>query len=230
MNCNRVKRILAAGEGEGSTPGEQGQVRLHLARCHSCVAASQQYARTRQELKALPALKPPAHLATTLRILASRDRARRLAGETVPTPWAEWAASLRFRASLMMRPLAVPVAGGLLSAILLFGLVFPNFMPLRHDGGFDVPTMLSTEPIFVGMGPFGFGEDEVVVDIIVDGQGRFVAYSLPPGQPWANDPAARKALENALLFTRFSPGTTFGLPASSKIRFTLRRSHIDVRG
>lgn len=230
MNCNRVKRILAAGEGESLAPGERSQVRLHLARCRSCVAVSEQYARTRQGLRAMPALKPPPHLLTTLRILASRDRARRLAGAGDTAPWAQWLAGIRFRAGLMMRPLAVPVAGGLLSAMLLFGLLLPNFMPLRHSGGFDVPTMLSTEPIFVGMGPFGFGEDEVVVDLIVDGQGRFVAYSLPDGQPWADDPGARKAVENALLFTRFAPGTTFGLPASSKIRFTLRRSHIDVRG
>jgi hypothetical protein len=191
---------------------------------------SRQYESTRAALKALPALKPPPYLLTTLRVLASRDQARRVSGETLPAPWAEWVARVKFRARLVMRPLAVPVAGGLASALLLFGLVMPNFMSLRHDAGFDVPTILSTGPIFVGMGPFGFGEDEIVVDLTVDGQGRFVDYSLPDGQDWANDPDVRKAVENALLFTRFSPGTTFGLPASSKVRFTLRRSHIDVRG
>ncbi|HSW49646.1 MAG TPA: hypothetical protein VLH09_05690 [Bryobacteraceae bacterium] len=142
-----------------------------------------------------------------------------------------WLLRARLWTDAMMRPLALPMAGGLLSAVILFALVVPNFFaPHRITRNADVPTMLSTEPIFVGMGPFGFGGDEVVVDLIVDSQGRFVEYSIPSGQAWVNDPGARRSVENALLFTRFSPGTTFGKPASSRVRITLRRSFVDVRG
>jgi hypothetical protein len=194
------------------------------------MALSQQYVREKAALRALPVLTPPRHLITALRVLASRDRARRLAGEGLASPLAGGLARLRFQLDLLMRPLALPLAGGLVSALVLFALVVPTFMPHRIVSGWDVPTVLSTEPIFVGMGPFGFGEDEVMVDLTVDSQGRFVDYSLPDGQAWVNNPEARRAVENALLFTRFSPGTTFGLPASAKVRITLRRSHIDVRG
>jgi hypothetical protein len=90
--------------------------------------------------------------------------------------------------------------------------------------------MLSTEPIFMGMGPFGFGDDEVTVDVTLDSQGRFVEYSTPKGQAWVKDPGIRRSVENTLLFTQFSPGTRFGKPASSKVRVNLRRSRIDVRG
>jgi hypothetical protein len=41
---------------------------------------------------------------------------------------------------------------------------------------------------------------------------------------------ARRSLENALLFTQFTPGTMFGQPASARVRITLRRSEIEVRG
>jgi hypothetical protein len=137
----------------------------------------------------------------------------------------------RFWTEAMMRPLALPLAGGLVSAVILFALVVPSFFaPHRVTHIADVPTMLSTEPIFVGMGPFGFSGDEVVVDLTLDSQGRFVEYSIPSGQAWVKDPGARRSVENALLFTRFSPGTTFGRAASSKVRITLRRSFIDVRG
>jgi hypothetical protein len=143
-----------------------------------------------------------------------------------------WLVRTRFWADAMMKPLALPLAGGLISAVVLFMLVVPSFFAATRGIArtTDVPTMLSTEPIFVGMGPFAFGGDEVVVELTVDSQGRFVTYSIPSGQSWVQDPGARRTVENALLFTRFAPGTTFGKPASAKVRITLRRSIIDVRG
>jgi len=132
----------------------------------------------------------------------------------------------------LMRPLALPVAGGLLSAVVLFGLVVPNFFaPHPVSNSADVPTVLSSEPNFVGLGPFGFTvEEPFAVDVKLDSQGRFVDYSLPGSQAWTKDPEVRRSIENALLFTRISPGTTFGQPASSSIRIIIRRSYIDVRG
>jgi hypothetical protein len=231
MHCYRVRRLLAGYCDDGLSSEERQAVRTHLALCRSCAALSQQYVRGRAALRALPALAPPKHLLTALRILASRESARRSSGARFQGSLARWAVRTRLQTQALMRPLALPLAGGLLSAVLLFGLVVPNFFaPHRVSHSADVPTMLSTEPSFVGMGPFGFGGDEVVVDLTVDSQGRFVDYSIPAGQSWVKDPEARRSIENALLFTRFSPGTTFGQPALSKIRITLRRSYIDVRG
>ncbi len=231
MHCHRVRRLLAGYCDHSLSADERQAVRAHLARCRSCAALSQQYVRGREALRALPVLAPPKHLRISLRILASRESARRRLGEGLQVSLRKWALRTRLEAEALMRPLALPLAGGLLSAVILFGLVVPNFFaPHRISHAADVPTMLSTEPSFVGMGPFGFGEDEVVVDLTVDSQGRFVDYSLPDGQTWVKDPEARRSVENALLFTRFSPGTTFGQPALSKIRITLRRSYIDVRG
>ncbi len=231
MDCYRVRRSLA-GVCDGSlSPDERREIRLHLARCHNCASLSQQYVRERQALRALPVLRPPAHLLASLRILASRERARREFGIGMPGAVNRWLVRTRLWMDAMMKPLALPLAGGLVSAVVLFALVVPNFFaPHRITHAADVPTMLSTEPIFVGMGPFGFGGDEVVVELTVDSQGRFVTYSIPNGQSLVQDPGARRSIENALLFARFSPGTTFGRAAASKLRITLRRSIIDVRG
>ncbi len=230
MNCYRVRRILAQ-YCDGTLPtGDERRVQSHLALCPSCMTARQQYARSRAVLQALPVLRPPLHLLPSLRALASCERARRLEGNRLSGRASQWLAAFRLRASLLMRPLALPLAGGLISALILFALLMPGFAPSRAATSSDVPTMLSTEPIFVGMGPFGFTDDEVIVDLMVDSQGRFVDYSLPSGQAWVKDPETRRTVENALLFTRFSPGTTFFRPSSGKVRITLRRSHIDVRG
>jgi hypothetical protein len=122
------------------------------------------------------------------------------------------------------------MAGGLLSAMILFGLLAPSFAQHQNPNIADVPTALSTEAAFIGMGPFGFTDDLVTVDVTVDAHGRVVDYSTPDGQAWVKNPEARRIVENALLFAEFSPGTTFGRASFAKVRITLRRSQIDVKG
>ncbi len=232
MNCYRVRRLLAACCDDNPLPRKQReQVRLHLDECQSCSLAYQQYVRDKAALRSLPVRKPPAHLLANLRVVAAQERARRLARQYDFPVVAVWLARVRLWFHSMMRPLALPATGGLVSAVVLFALVLPNFFPLNHgNGSWDVPTVLSSSPTFLGMGPFFFNGEEAVVDVTLDSQGRFVDYSIPGRQEWAKDPEARRSIENALLFTRFSPGTTFGQPSLSRIRITLRRSYIDVRG
>jgi hypothetical protein len=230
MSCYRVRHTLAA-FCDGDVSLEQSrEVRLHLAGCPSCASLYRQFARARAALRALPVLTPPGDLLTRLRVLASRERARILSPAWLPYVWGDWAPRARIWVNGMMRPVALPMAGGLLSAIFLFGLLAPSFALHENPKIADVPTMLSTEATFVGMGPFGLTDDLVTVIAVVDGQGRMVDYSTPDGQSWVKDPEARRIIENALLFVRFSPGTTFGKPAYARVRITLRRSEINVRG
>jgi hypothetical protein len=131
----------------------------------------------------------------------------------------------------MMRPFALPMAGGLASAIILFALVAPSFALPAHSKIADVPTVLSTGATLLGMGPFGFTGDNITIDVSVDSRGSITGYSSPDGQQeWLNDAEVRRSVENALLFARISPGTTFGRPVSGSVRIMLRRSLIDVKG
>ena len=114
--------------------------------------------------------------------------------------------------------------------MVLFAVLAPSFAPHNNPRVADVPTTLSTGALFLGMGPFGFSGDMVTLDVTVDSAGRLVDYSAVDGQAWANDPGVRRSVENALLFSHFSPGTRFGRPALAKMRITLSRSQIDVKG
>jgi len=230
MDCYKVRRNLAAYCEGGLSPGERQDICVHLAGCRNCTSLSLQFLRMRAALRALPVLVPPPHLATSLRVLASHAQARRISAAGVTAMLAHWGSRTRFWVNEMMRPVALPLAGGLVSAMVLFALLAPNLAPKYGRNIADVPTMLSAEATFVGMGPFGFADDEVTVDVTVDGQGRMVDYSTPEGQAWVKNPGARRSVENALLFAEFSPGTTFGTPAFAKIRITLRRSQIDIKG
>lgn len=177
-------------------------------------------------LRDLPARVPPPGLRTSLRVLASRER-QRLLGRQGGVAWRD-----RFSlfASNLMRPLALPFAGGVFSTVVLFSMWLVPTYPLRGDSTFDVPTILTTEATVKGTAPIGAGGGDVVVDVTIDGQGRMVDYTVVSGRNALNSEALRRNLENMLLFTVFTPATAFGQPTSGKMRLSLRTSHIDVKG
>ena len=184
----------------------------------------------RESLRGLQRLAPPSTLRDRLRVLASRESQRRRRRLNMDALLAHWREETLFRWNMLMRPVAVPFAGGIVSAIILFGLLAPGFAVQRSSIG-DVPTGLTTEAAL----QFSFNlaaspAHDIVVDVEIDDQGRLVDYSIPKGQAWANDAAMVRSLENLLLCTKFTPATLFGQPASGRIRITLRRSHMEVRG
>src|SRR5690242_10465503 len=91
-------------------------------------------------LRSLPARVPPPALRTKLLVLASRELQRRRLGR-----WQRWTVGLRDNAQNMMRPLALPLAGGVFSAIVLFSTFFGSTYPLQAPRNADVPTILTTE-------------------------------------------------------------------------------------
>lgn len=166
---------------------------------------------------------PPAELATSLRVLASRELSRRQG-------WS-WIERLRLVADNLMLPLALPLAGGVFSTVVLFSMWLVPTYPMRGVSTFDVPTMLTTEATVKGTGPIGASGEDVIVDVTVNGEGRMVDYTIVSGRNMMKDAAWRRNLENMLLFTEFTPATAFGLPTAGKMRLSLRpSSHIDVKG
>jgi len=105
----------------------------------------------------------------------------------------------------------------------------PTF-PVRANSTADVPTMLTTEATLKGTSPFAVSGDEIVVDITIDDQGRMIDYRVVGGCKVLDNQALRRRLENMLLFTEFTPATTFGQPVAGRIRVSLRSSQIDVKG
>jgi hypothetical protein len=175
-------------------------------------------------LRSLPRLRTPAGLNSSLRVLASRElqflvRGRRLTRMD----------HVQLLFDNLMRPLALPFAGGLCSTIILFSMwVVPSY-PVRASSTFDVPTMLTTGAAVRQMPPLATtANDDVVLDVTIDGDGRMVDYAIVSGD--SNDAAVRRSIEGFLLLTSFTPATAFGQPVGGRLRLTLRSSHIDVKG
>ncbi|MBM3727252.1 MAG: DUF2309 domain-containing protein [Acidobacteria bacterium] len=182
-----------------------------------------------ESLRTLPVPEMPPLLSTRLRVVASRERARRLRRATWGQRLRSAGSALMLSFNNLMRPFAIPAAGGLASAMFLFLTLVPEAYPLRARAGRpDVPTPLSTEASFKMMGPIDITEEELVLDLTIDEQGRVLDYSLPGGQRPGK--ALRRSIENTVLFTEFIPATAFGQPVSGKLRISFHRRQINVKG
>ncbi len=185
--------------------------------------------RIRELLRALPVREAPGDLNMKLRVMASQELARRRREEASGGWLAHRVGLVRVWTDNLLRPLAIPMAGGLLAALLLFAMMAPG-LTVNRMVAFDVPTALATEATVQKSASFDPGEEDIVVDVIIDEMGSVVDYSIPQGQRWFSNPAMRKSVESALVCTRFAPATVFGHAITGKTRITFRRSRVEVKG
>ena len=132
-----------------------------------------------------------------------------------------------------MRPVALPVLGGVCSALFLFCAMAPTFTPMfgmsKLPSPFDVPTVFITEPMVKCTAPVAFGRAEATVDVTLDEHGRMVNYKIINASGLKPE-QIRHTIENNLLFTEFWPAMAFGRPVAGTVRVFFGNSHIEVKG
>ena len=185
-------------------------------------------ARLRTALKSLPAQIPAADLKLRLQVLASREASRQRQFRSGRLAF--WMHEFRQWMDNLMRPIAIPTAGGFFSALLLFATLAPSLAVRGVPASLvDVPTGLYTEASVKSSLPFGYDGQEVIVELTLDEGGRMVDYSLPQAQA-ESSPEIRRYIENHLLTMQFTPAMAFGQPMAAKLRIWFRSNRIDVRG
>jgi hypothetical protein len=230
MDCSQDNATLSLLADGRVTDAERREALLHLDACSQCARRYEQLREVRASLRALPAKRVSPMLSLTLRVIASKESARRRRYHNVMARCREWADLFMFKMNGLMRPVALPAAGGLLAAVLLFSMVMPNFQGLVRAHANDVPTILFTGATVKSSLDFAMGADEITVAVFVDERGRVIDYAFPEGSAQLNTASLRRQLENTLLFTHFQPATSFGQPTAGWVRVSLRRSQIDVQG
>jgi len=183
-----------------------------------------------EELRKLSVKVPSAELRTSLRVIASRERQRHLERRSFASIWNSWQGRAYLFFDNVVRAMALPVAGGVCSTLVLFSMFVVPAYPLLTRGDADVPTILKTPVAVKSMAPFSVGDTDVVVDVVVDEQGRMMDYAIVAGASVLANEQTRRRLENALVFSNFTPATSFGQPMMSKMRLWFHSSRIDVRG
>ena len=240
MNCEytrvRISSLLDRELGEG----ERRDTLAHLEDCGSCRDAYQSLERQRLALRSMEAPAVPAVLTHRLRVLASHERLRRIARSSVSIRLRHMSESIRLYVDNMMRPVALPVGGGLLSAVLLFGVLAPGLIFSRNLG-FDpsvasvvtLPRLVTLpegklvggagEVVSVQMAGFVSVEtvgaipsssDNTLVELTVDRYGHILDWRMVQGE-------LTPEFKNLLVFSSFNPGTYYGDPTGSTVLVAL---------
>ena len=226
MNTRWAKQNLAA-----YIDGETGPVTRWAVRCWllSSPELYEEY-EERESAESLSALmwrlsevQPPTELATRIKVAVSR--------ESAPSVWTSW----RLHLDNLMRPLAVPVAGGVLAAVMSFltlmssvgnnPRMFPEDVPLAFfDKAFVAhPEMVLPTPFTV--------TEETLVLAFIDGEGGVYDFRVISDSGLRPSPKLAAELASALVTTRFEPAMNFGRPVLGTMLLTLRPAdRVEVRG
>lgn len=201
-----------------------------MSACPACAEFSPRVREIRKSLKSVAVRPVPPDLNMKLRVAASREASRKrrmLAGSGV---WSLWMEDFRLLINNLMRPLAIPTAGGFASALLLFSMLAPGLTMHGVSATPDVPTGLYTEASVKSYLPLVFEGDDLVIELTVNDQGRMIDYTIANPRMHEQTEQLRRRIEHHLLTMQFQPATSFGQPTSGKVRLWFRNSRIDVRG
>jgi hypothetical protein len=136
---------------------------------------------------------------------------------------------LRLRWENVFNAVMVPATGGLVTTVVMFGLLINLLMPLQVPGANDVPTNFYTPPQLQST-PFEVAMDSghldpLIVEAYIGADGRVQDYRVLSG---GENGAVLSELKNMLIFATFRPATSFGRPTTG--RAILAFSKIQVKG
>jgi len=189
-------------------------IRFHLNYCASCREELEQLQAIQAELQALPRHRVPPELALSMRVHVSQRVHRNLLRQ------------LWVRCENALQPLLIPASGGVLTAIIFFGLLM-GWQVAPASNIPDVPLQIVTPPRVRELAPINFndGDQAVVVLGQIDAAGRVVGYRVLSGPV---TPELTRSLDRTIYFSLFYPATMFGRPTDGQVVLCLRR--ITVRG
>ena len=174
FSCHNVKLYSPEYVDGRLLPGDQYLISSHLSDCEACTAYFEQVSALRGTVRRLAASPIPQDLQTKLRVMASRERASVEAtrGSRWCAVWDKW----RFRLNALMRPLALPATGGLLSSILLFGTFILTIGTTTRIVSYEVPA--NAYKAEANLVPVELGSHTVILTMSFDGTGRMADYAM----------------------------------------------------
>jgi Putative zinc-finger len=229
MSCENAQERISSILDRRLPDAEQENVWAHIQSCRDCTVEFESAQELRTALHRLNHSTVPADLAGRLRVLASHEHARRAARATFAGRLALISDRIALMFDNMMRPLALPFAGGLVSALIIFGFLVPT-LTFTHayadqalftyaDGevmilgpnGVYTPVQESDNAPRIERPDARTPETANVVDLTIDPSGRVSDWNIARGELTPD-------LTNIIMFGQFSPATNLGVPIPSKVK------------
>jgi hypothetical protein len=232
MNCKEAGQYLP-GYLDGAIPArEHAGLRNHLSRCEVCRDELQNYRLMGNWLAKVEPEIPPADLSVRIRVQASQ----------LGSGWFNFgrlASHARLVFKNILEPLAVPATGGFLTALAVFVLVVQNILVGVPTSGIipnDLPLNLVQPARLESLAPFPMpgivaaeGHPDsggLLLEATVNAQGQVVFYKILSGP---DNSAVQRQIDQVLLFSRFRPELSFGLPMAGG-HVLLNFSEVHVHG
>jgi hypothetical protein len=240
MSCENVQELISLLLDRKLPDGERENVLAHTGHCRTCGAHLEAMQAMRAALRNMGQPAMPPALSAQLRVLASHERARQFAGRNLSARVDHWSSRVRLAFDNLMRPLALPFTGGILSAMVVFSLLVPN-LSFPHNYADDDPSTIDftfPDGKVVGATDLNLGPNEPetrlepvsaiilpgerAVDLVIDDTGQVRDYSVTRG-PVTPD------MVNVILLSRFTPATYSGQPTWGSIRVVFPHHRRGVR-
>ena len=238
MKCQKVQSKLA-GYLDYTVNGaarveERVQIREHLEACADCRRELESFRKLATLLSRVPRTLPPNDLAVRIKVAAAQL-------EPTQTWRGRWQ-KMRDRAEILLdnvaRPLTLPATGGVLSAIVVFAVVFqmiaPGLTVRAVENDTEINLMRPAELLTLANYPEAWAPEAanvamphgLLVDVSVNSHGQFEGYQILSGPVTAE---TRHQLDQILMFSSFRPMLSFGRPTNGG-HVMLSFSAVRVRG
>jgi len=240
MSCDNVQKLISPLLDRRVPAGEQEKVLAHLESCKECGTQFESMQKVRAGLRAMNHAPIPVDLTAKLRVIASHERERQLSRATFASRVRYWSDRARLWSDHLMRPVFLPLAGGLLSAAIIFCVLVPT-LSFRHEGidsalAIDPYAQYGHRPVWglVVLGPSGAfspesgptiepdyansPDDTTVVWLAIGENGKVQDYKLAKGQLTSD-------MIEIISTSKFNP-TFLGAPTAGLVKMVQRRTPV----
>ena len=234
MSCEYVQKRISLLLDCNLPAAEREHVLAHLDECGKCGERFESMQYMRASLRDMARPRVPAELSTKLRVLASHERARQIARRDLSTRIEHWVTSTRLAFDNMMRPFAVPITGGVLSAFVMFSLLVPS-LSFRHDHSYEPPLAVAETDMQWGdpdgkllgatadharllPGSAIIDGTEQALTLLIDERGKVQDYYLSGGE-------LTPEMASLIMFSQFAPATVSGQPTWGLKQVVFSRGH-----
>lgn len=220
MKCTEAISLFNSYLDGSLNGGQMYHLAEHFKVCGKCRLEYNALKRTQALVAGLGRKQAPADLALRIRVAVSQQRSislrRRFQG-------------LLVRLENSVNAFMLPASGGVVTAVVMFGLLIGFLAVPNRVSANDVPTSLYMPPR-LSSAPFTGSMSinssaPVVIEAFVDSNGRVADYRIISGE---DSQQVRKQLDRSLIFTVFEPAMSFGRPASGKAVIIF--SNVEVTG
>ena len=221
MSCENVQERISLLLDCNLPAAEREYVLAHLDACGKCGERFESMQRMRASLRDMARPRVPAALVTQLRVMASHECSRRIARKNLTTRAAHWVTATRLAFDNLMRPFAVPVTGGVMSAFVMFSLLVPS-LSFPHNHSYEPPLAVAAavqwgdpDGKIVGAsadharllpGDAVIYGNEVSLTLLIDERGRVQDYYLSSGGELTDE------MKSLILLSQFTPAMAGGQP------------------